>query len=124
MVQWVKIQHFPYSGLGQCCGTGSVPSLGTSTCQGHGQKQQQNTRVLSNQGGYWIQYLSFYFLSSLLSSNYFAVCPSQLDQSQVSYTKSVKTNPSSPLERVMDCPIHYSLRRKRVWKSHFQKTIF
>lgn len=61
---------------------------------------QKKARIPSN----WIQYLSFSFLSFLLSSNYFALCPCQLDQNQASYTESVETNPSSLLERVIDCP--------------------
>lgn len=64
---------------------------------------QKKFGILSKQGGYWIQYLSFSFLSFLLSSNYFALCSCQLDQNQASYTESVEANPSSLLERVIDC---------------------
>lgn len=60
--------------------------------------------LLSNQGGCQIQYLSFFVSFLLLSGHYFAFCPCQLDKYKAFYTESVKTNPSSLLERVMDCP--------------------
>ena len=38
------IQHCHCYGWGHCHGIGSVPGLGTSTCCGHGQKNQNTTK--------------------------------------------------------------------------------
>ena len=36
----LRIQHCPCSGLGHCCGVGSLPGLGTSTWHGCGEKNK------------------------------------------------------------------------------------
>ena len=37
----LRIQHCHWSSLGRCCGAGSIPAPGTSTCHGHGQKKKE-----------------------------------------------------------------------------------
>ena len=41
VAQWVKALHCHFSGLGCCCGPGSVPGPGTSTCWGCCQKKKK-----------------------------------------------------------------------------------
>lgn len=54
MVQWVKDLVFMW-GLGSCCGMGSVPGTGTSTCQKHGPRKEKNDIIVASWGSidYW-----------------------------------------------------------------------
>ena len=40
----LRIWHCHYSGSGHCCGSGSVPSPGTSACLGRGQQQTNKSK--------------------------------------------------------------------------------
>ena len=40
----LRIQCCQSSGLGCCCGAGSIPGLGTSTCPGCGQKKKKKKK--------------------------------------------------------------------------------
>lgn len=50
-----RIWHCYCFGLGGCCGVGSTPGLGISTCLGHGQKEgKKKEQPKQAQAGNWI----------------------------------------------------------------------
>ena len=41
---WLRIRHFYCRGEGCCCGEGSIPGLGASTCHGPSQKKKRERK--------------------------------------------------------------------------------